>query len=176
MEKKLQMCSTTSGMIRNWKKSERLRFQMKKKLGQAKRRIKRLETEVRKKRTSANISNIFNEDQLCLLSEKYKKMPKWCNGTLIKAYKLKFACGTAGYEELLKVNFPLPSIRTLTRKLESLKFKSGIISEIFELMKIKISLFEKEIDKDCTLVLDEMSITAGSFYDLSRNTMIGKVT
>lgn len=57
-----------------WKKSERLRFQMKKKLGQAKRRIKRLETEVRKKRTSANISNIFNEDQLCLLSEKYKKV------------------------------------------------------------------------------------------------------
>lgn len=95
---------------------------------------------------------------------------------MIKAYKLKFACGTAGYEELLKANFPLPSMRTLSEKLENLKFKSGIINEVLEFMKIKISGFEKEIDKDCTLVLDEMSITAGTFYDASTNTIIGNVT
>lgn len=149
---------------------------MKKMLKKTKRKIKKLQTEVHKNRLSSNISNIFNKGQLCLLSGKYKKIPKWCNGSLIKAYKLKFAYGTTGYEELLKANFPLPSIRTLTRKLENLKFKSGIISEVFEFMKIKISGFEKEIDNDCTLVLDEMSITAGSFYDSSTNTIIGNVT
>lgn len=105
-----------------------------------------------------------------------QKMPNWCNNTLIKAYKLKFACGTKGYEELLKANFPLPSIRILSRKLESLKFESGVISEISEFMKITISRFEKEIDKHCTLVLDEMSITPGSFYDSSTNTIFGNVT
>lgn len=161
-----------------WKKSERSRVQMKKMLGQAKKKIKRLETEVGKNRISLNISNIFNENQVSMLSGKYKKMPNWCNNTLLKAYKLKFAYGTAGYEELLKANFPLLSIRTLTRKLESLKFKSGILHEIFEFMKIKISGFEKEIDKDRTLVLDEMSITTGNtgFYDSSTNTITGNVT
>lgn len=159
-----------------WKKSERLRLQMKKKLQQAKRNIKRLQVEVRNNKVVSNINKIFNEDQLNLLSGKYKKIPKWCNSTLIKAYKLKFACGTAGYEELLKANFPLPSMRTLSEKLENLKFKSGIINEVLEFMKIKISGFEKEIDKDCTLVLDEMSITAGTFYDASTNTIIGNVT
>lgn len=43
-------------------------------------------------------------------------------------------------------------------------------------MKITISRFEKEIDKHCTLVLDEMSITPGSFYDSSTNTIFGNVT
>lgn len=71
---------------------------------------------------------------------------------------MKFACGTASYEKLLKANFPFPAVRTLTQKLENLEFKSGIISEIFQFLKIKISGFTKEIDKDCTLVLDEMSI------------------
>lgn len=56
-----------------WKRSERVRFQMKKKLQQAKRKIKRLEAEICKNRISLNISNIFNEDQLCLLSGKCKK-------------------------------------------------------------------------------------------------------
>lgn len=135
-----------------------------------------METEVGKNKISLNINNIFNKDQLRMLSGKYKKMPNWCNSTLIKAYKLKFACGTAGHEELLKANFPLPSIRTLTRKLENLKFKRGIIHEVFEFMKIRISGFEKEIDNDCTLVLDEMSITTGNFYDSSTNTITGNVT
>lgn len=45
-----------------WKKSERLKLQMKKKLQQAKRRIKRLETEVCNKKIVLNINKILNED------------------------------------------------------------------------------------------------------------------
>lgn len=69
----------------------------------------------------------------------------------LKAYKLKFARGTSGYQELLKQKLPLPSLRTLSRKLEGLKFQLGICNEIFEdfeFLKIKVSQFEKEIDRD----------------------------
>lgn len=59
-----------------WKKSERLRLQMKKKLQQVKRKIKRLQVEVRNNKVVSNINKIFNEDQLNLLSGKYKKIPK----------------------------------------------------------------------------------------------------
>ena len=89
-----------------WKKSERLRLQMKKKLQQAKRKIKRLQTEVRNKKITSNINKIFNEDQLCLLSAKYKKIPKWCNSTLIKACRLKFACGYCRLRGIVKSKFP----------------------------------------------------------------------
>lgn len=81
---------------------------------------------------------------------------------MTNAYKLRFACGSAGYEEILRQKFPFPCIRILTRKLENLKFTSGtVITEIFEFLKIKIAHFEKDIYEDCMIVLDEMSITSG---------------
>lgn len=64
-----------------WKKSERLRLQMKKKLQQAKRNIKRLQVEVRNNKVVSNINKIFNEDQLNLLSGKYKK---YQNGAIVR--------------------------------------------------------------------------------------------
>ena len=77
----------------------------------------------------------------------------------------------------MRQNLPYPCIRTLTKKLENFKFSSGIISnEVYEFLKIKIRQFDKDIYKDCMLVLDEMSITPGSFYDTSTNSFIGNVT
>lgn len=156
-----------------WLKSERLRLQIKKKLIAAKRKIKRLEARESKHNP---LCLLFNKDQLRVLSGEYKKIPAWCNDTLVKAYKLKFVCGSTGYESLLNANFPLPSLRTLTRKLENLKFKYGLIDEGFEFLIVKINCFKNEIDKDCTLVLDEMSITPDDFNDSSTNTKIGNVT
>lgn len=75
---------------------------------------------------------------------------------------MKFSCGTSGYLELLKQRHPLPSLRTLTRRLENLKFRSGLIDEIFYFLRIKVSQFGKETDKDSMLVLDEMSVIAGN--------------
>lgn len=94
----------------------------------------------------------------------------------MKASKLKFACGNSGYQELLNQEYPLPSVRTLTRKLENLKCKPGLIDEVFDFLSIKISHFKKDTDKDCILVLDKMSITPGIFYDNSSKKFIGKVT
>lgn len=46
---------------------------------------------------------------------------KWSNNTITKVLRLKFSCGGSGYEELLKQGHPLPSERTLKRRLQNLR-------------------------------------------------------
>ena len=109
---------------------------------------------------------MFNDDQVKFLTNRSNKVAKWCNDTFVKSYRLKFACGISGYIELLKQKYPLPFLRTLTRKLKNLKFRSGLINKIFYFLHIKVLQFENETDKDCILViklyiiivLDEMNI------------------
>ena len=43
-------------------------------------------------------------------------------------------------------------------------------------MKVKVSLFEKEIYKDWLLIIDEVSITPGKVYDSSNKCFLGYVT
>lgn len=162
-------------------KSEKLRAAMKLKHKRLQRksaiRIARLQNEVRmKKAFPATIEQLLNADQIQLLQCQYKKIPKWCNASLTKAYQLKFACGYSGYRELLNQGFPLPSLRTLNRKLENLKFQSGILHEVFDFLNIKVSQFKDARSKDCLIVLDEISITSGTVFDTSTNTYLGRVT
>jgi hypothetical protein len=56
-----------------------------------------------------------------------------------------------------------------------LKFNSGILTEVFNFLKIKVESFN-EIQKDCVLVLDELAITPGKYYDTSMNMYFGDVT
>lgn len=70
---------------------------------------------------------------------------------------------------------PLPSIRTLTRKLENLKFDSGISDNVFKFLGIKKTYFN-DIDVHVGIVLDEMQILVSKSFDASLNSSIGKVT
>lgn len=63
---------------------------------------------------------------------------KWSNETIIKALKLKFQCGTSGYEEFLRQGLAYPSVRILQRKLQNLNFDSGILSEVFDFLKLEM--------------------------------------
>lgn len=104
-------------------KSERSRILMKKNHNRLqvimKRKIMKLEKIAHTYVSSNGLNNrLFNSDQKDFLKLQYKRMPKWCDSTLVKAYQLKFACGTSGYRELLSQGFPLPSLRTLHRNLE----------------------------------------------------------
>ena len=162
-------------------KSEKLRRLMKtnhkKKERALKNRIKQLQAKVCIIENNPKcVSKLFNVEQLALLNKQYKRMPKWCDNILVKAYQLKFACGVSGYKELLKQGFPLPSLRTLRNKLENWKFKSGDTNEVFEFLKIKVSQFKSSLDKDCLLVIDEISITPGACYDNATGSYIGYVT
>lgn len=118
----------------------------------------------------------FKEDQIRCIIYKYKKISYWSNDTVMDAMKLRFACGSQGYQDLLNRGFPFPSIRTLSEKMENLKFLPGqIIPEILKFLEIKVTHL-KDIWKHCLLVLDEMSITEGLFLDPATNTMLGKNT
>lgn len=152
----------------------------KNKLRRAKSKIKQLEKNIQQnKNIHQNISQIFNEDQLKALrkldAEKSTKFMKWSNETVVKSLKLKFACGTSGYEELLNQKLPYPSVRTLRRRLQNLKFDSGILHEVFKFLRYKMESFN-ENEKDCILVLDEMAISPGNTYDTSLNKYFGQVT
>lgn len=163
-------------------KNERIRSIMKirhkKKQRSLMKRIKKLETQVCIQNNKPEyINKILNYDQYCMLSKKFKKIPKWCDATLIKAYQLKFSCGVSGYNELRNHhNYPLPSLRTLREKLQGWKFNCGSPDEIFEFLKLKVAEFKNNRDKDCLIVLDEISITPGLFYDSASGSYIGNVT
>ena len=103
-------------------------------------------------------------------------MPQWSDNTIVKAFQLKFACGVGGYKELVNQNHPLPSLRTLRSRKENCKFNSGDCDEIFEFLKLKVSNFQSDIDKNCLIILDEISIVAKLCYDNSNESFIGNVT
>lgn len=122
---------------------------------------------------------MFNQDQILALKKKQvrksTKLMEWSNSTLTKSLKLKFSCGISGYNELLRQGYPIPSIRTLQRRLENLKFDSGILHEIFSFLELKVASFGPH-EKDCVLVMDEMAITPGTSYDTSLKKYFGNVT
>lgn len=100
---------------------------------------------------------------------------RWENEEVRKALQLKFSCGRTGYETLLKQDYPLPSIRTLYRRTEHIKFEPGPLDEVFEMLKVKVETMS-DLEKFCTVTLDEMKIKEGYLQDPSTGKCYGKVT
>ncbi|KAJ8668382.1 hypothetical protein QAD02_010045 [Eretmocerus hayati] len=63
------------------------------------------------------------------------------------------------YDELIRRGFPIPSLRTSSRKLEGWNFESGPSDGTFQFLEVKVSHF-REINKDCVVIPYKMS-TAG---------------
>ena len=55
----------------------------------------------------------------------------WSNSTVVYTMKIRYSCGATGYTTLLDMNYPLPSIRTLNRRMEHIEFSFGLIPEVF---------------------------------------------
>lgn len=121
----------------------------------------------------SSLKQIFNDDQIEALERRSSRGHKWSNDTIKKALRLKFSCGSSGYQELLKEKLPLPCERTLRRKLESIQFEEGICDDIFKLLEDKVAQFKDVREKDCSLVLDEMSIAPGQQFDPSTQSFYG---
>lgn len=84
-----------------------------------------------------NLEKIFNKDQIQFLETNSTRGCAWSDDTISKSLKLYMACGTKGYEEIRSQNLPYPSIRTLQHRLRNLKFKPGILVEVFDIFKLK---------------------------------------
>lgn len=132
-------------------------------------RIKKLrkKSNLQDQKLISSIKQIFNDDQIEVLMYRSSRGRIWSNDTIKKALKLKFACGSSGYQELLKEKLPLPCERTLRRKLENIKFEEGICEDIFKLLKDKVAEFKDVRERDCMLALDEMAIAPGQQFDSS---------
>lgn len=92
-------------------------------------------------RLNKSLSKLFRPDQLLALQRESMNGCKWHDGTIKQGLQLKFACGTSGYETLLKQGFPLPSIRTLRERTEHIEFESGVLDEVFDILKLKAQVW-----------------------------------
>lgn len=117
--------------------------------------------------------NIFNDDQIQVLAGRKSCSCKWSNSTIMKALRLKFSCGSNGYNELLKQQIPLPSERTLRRKKEGADFQEGILDEVFDILQKQVSRFKDDREKDAAIALDEMSLVPGEQFDPSTHSRTG---
>lgn len=84
------------------------------------------------------VARIFHEDQLRALQRRSPKGMTWSPQTTKAAMQLLISCGSKGYEGLIKLGLPFPSHRTLRRRLQSIPFGSGVLTRIFDYMKIKV--------------------------------------
>lgn len=68
--------------------------------------------------------------------------------------------------------FRLPSRSTLQKITASWYIRGGFNTFLFEALKLKVSMLN-EINRDCTLCIDEMSLKSNLFYNLSKDEIIG---
>ncbi|KAH9364623.1 hypothetical protein HPB48_018598 [Haemaphysalis longicornis] len=126
-------------------------------------------------RLKEGLQKVFRPDQLSALSKRSTRGSKWSNETVKQALQLHFACGATGYDMLLAQGQPLPSTRTLRRRLQGVKFEPGIISEVFGLLQSKVPNLSKN-ERQCVLMLDEMAIVPKIEYDASTGSVRGYTT
>ncbi|KAG7157013.1 uncharacterized protein LOC121853099 [Homarus americanus] len=109
-----------------------------------------------KKVQQLNMAKVFNQDQLAKLGHKNTRGSKWSDETIQKGLQLLSACGTTGYSLLLSQHQPLPSLRSLRRKLEVARLEPGAPEPrmlepekpepgIPDLMKTQPEIIESEI-------------------------------
>ncbi|XP_077255313.1 uncharacterized protein LOC143893624 [Temnothorax americanus] len=67
---------------------------------------------------SQNFEKILSDDQIKTLCRPSVRGDRWSNDTIQKALKLRSSCGSSGYKEILNQGIPLPSERTLRRRIK----------------------------------------------------------
>ena len=124
----------------------------------------------------ANISKFLYPDQL----EKLKgpagsKDVVWSDETIQRCLSIRSVVGSKGYEYLRSLGFPLPSYRTLCRKVENLPFSPGIQHDVLQLLKDKMR-GKSEYEKLCVLLVDEMQLKPRVEVDKSLKEVVGYVS
>lgn len=116
----------------------------------------------------------FNSDQVDMLLYEKKRSKQWSDKTVTESLQTKFVCGSKGYEHQ-RTKYPLPSERTLQRRVEDLDFKPAILYDVLELLKLKVNTM-LPVDLDCGLIFDEMSIEEARSFCISDSKFYGDIT
>lgn len=83
-----------------------------------------------------------------------------------------YKCSAKSYR-LLSKTFALPSRKTLMGLLHQLPLETGINDQIFIHLKDTVSGFKNELDKNCVLLFDEISLAAGIHYCQVQDKIVG---
>lgn len=83
-----------------------------------------------------------------------------------------YKCSAKSYR-LLSKTFALPSRKTLMNLLSQLPLEPGINHQIFNHLKDTVSNFKNDLDKNCVLLFDEISLAAGIQYCHVKDKIIG---
>lgn len=145
-------------------------LELQRKLKSCEKQIRHLhqETETLKQK----MHSVFNEDQIQYLKRGRMTGRRWQTDTIKKCLKLYLLSGTTAYEELRTQNYPIPSIRTLQRRMEGFKFEPGILHDLFPLLETKIHCMKPE-ERYAVLLMDEMALKPGLQYDHSTGKILG---
>lgn len=74
----------------------------------------------------------------------------------------------------LSSHIPMPSLRTINRLLDSIPFQPGLNTELLSKLGKRVSKMAR-VDKICTLMFDEMSLSRQMTYDKKHDKVVGYV-
>lgn len=99
----------------------------------------------------------------------------WSVQTIRQAFQIRYICGAQGYEFIRSLHYPLPSYRTLCDRIQQAPFRPGIQADIIEWLQYKLQSSAVQ-ERDCVLMLDEMSVKKCLEYDKGLRSFVGCVT
>ncbi|KAH8040900.1 hypothetical protein HPB51_013070 [Rhipicephalus microplus] len=85
-----------------------------------------------------NIKKYLSPDQLQGMWTSSMRGKQWSTETIQKGLKLRLACGSRGYNAVRELAVPLPSERTLQRRVANYKFSPGILHEVLKSLALKV--------------------------------------
>lgn len=159
--------------------SEKMNLQLSQQVEQLKRKLDK----VRRERLNAsdmkflsNLEKIFTSDQLSAIINGRAQGSKWSDETITVCLRIKYACGSSGYNELRRLNYPLASERTLRERTEGIQFEEGVFEFIWDLIEEKIAACGGDTSSMCDVVLafDEIALQKGQRYDSATKSYVGK--
>ncbi|CAM4571720.1 unnamed protein product [Leuciscus chuanchicus] len=80
-----------------------------------------------------------------------------------------------GTDRATQMQIPLPNIRTLQRRMQHVKLEPGVLGEVFDMLRLKAGGMS-EMERECVLSLDEMSITPGVELHMGTGKLFGNIT
>ena len=123
----------------------------------------------------AGLAKILNPDSIEILLGEKLKQNHWSNATVEKALEIRYSVGFSGYELLLEKGWPLPSVRTLNRRLECMPYQPGIIQENFDVLAQQVKDLSPH-ERIFILSYDEAAIQALIEMDRSTQSITGFAT
>lgn len=91
------------------------------------------------RQVNSMFNTVFNKDKRYFIAHGNHRGVSWSTNTITKALRLYVACGKR-IRGSTPTTLPYPSIRCLQHRIQRLKFKPGIFEDIFNLLKIKVSI------------------------------------